>query len=276
MGEAASQHAAARREDPLSSVFRAVQWALDRMLSIGYGVVYDYIVARFQPYRDLHAEVVALVESSVPASTARRDVRVLDVACGPGAFTTVLAESGFDTVGIDAYDALVELAREKRRARHLANLSFRQADLARGNVFRDESFDRVVNIHSLYVQSDARRLLDEAFRVLKPGGQAVFVNFTRRVHLVDAFHDVRRREGWRAATTSLLWVLPNAVFEAMRKRTGPHYWGEVEFRAHLEQAGFQVRELRRTFFSGVSLLAWVDKESGPADAPVAGEGEEES
>jgi ubiquinone/menaquinone biosynthesis C-methylase UbiE len=274
VGDTARQHAAmGRREDPLSSVFRAVQWALDRMVSIGYGVMYDYIVARFQPYRDLHEEVVSLVEASVPAPAGRREVRVLDIACGPGAFTTVLAESGFDTVGIDAYDALVELAREKRRARHLANLSFRQADLARGDVFRDESFDRVVNIHSLYVQSDARRLLAEAFRVLKPGGQAVFVNFTRRVHLVDAFRDVQRREGWRAALTSLLWVLPNAAFEAMRKRTGPHYWGEDEFRAHLEEAGFRVRELRRTFFSGVSVLAWVEKESGPAEAPAAGEGE---
>ena len=261
------------REDPLSSVLRAVQWALDRVVSIGYGVVYDYIVARFQPYRDLHAEVVGLVEASVPPEIARRDLRVLDIACGPGAFTTVLAESGFDTVGIDAYDALVELAREKRRARHLANLSFRQADLARGNVFRDESFDRVVNIHSLYVQSDARRLLAEAFRVLKPGGQGVFVNFTRRVHLVDAFRDVRHREGWRAALTSLLWVLPNAVFESMRRRTGPHYWGESDFRAHLEEAGFRVRELRKTFFSGVSLLAWVEKEGVPVEEPAPVEGE---
>jgi ubiquinone/menaquinone biosynthesis C-methylase UbiE len=271
--DAARQHAVAGREDPLSSVFRAVQWALDRVVSIGYGVVYDYIVARFQPYRDLHAEVVRIIEASVPERAPRRDVRVLDVACGPGAFTTVLAESGFDTVGIDAYDALVELAREKRRARHLANLSFRQADLARGNVFRDESFDRVVNIHSLYVQSDARRLLAETFRVLKPGGQGVFVNFTRRVHLVEAFRDVRRRQGWGEAFTSLLWVLPNAVFESMRRRTGPHYWGEPELRAHLEEAGFRVREVRRTFFSGVSLLARVEKDGRPADAPAAVEGE---
>jgi ubiquinone/menaquinone biosynthesis C-methylase UbiE len=271
--EQARHNTAAGAGDPLMSVLRAVSWALDRMVSVGYGVVYDYIVARFQPYRDLHAEVVQLLESTVPADLGRRDVRVLDVACGPGAFTTVLAESGFDTVGIDAYDALVELAREKRRARHLSNLSFRHADLARGNVFRDESFDRVVNIHSLYVQADAQRLLSESFRVLKPGGQAVFVNFTRRVHLVEAFHDVRRRAGVRAAVSSLLWVLPNAAFEAMRRRTGPHYWEEAEFRARLEQAGFRVRELRRTFFSGVSLLSWVEKESGPAETPVAGEGE---
>jgi ubiquinone/menaquinone biosynthesis C-methylase UbiE len=271
--EQARQHAGwPGAGDPVMSLLRAIQWALDRMVSVGYGVVYDYIVARFQPYRDLHAEVVHLLEASVPADVSRRDVRVLDVACGPGAVTTVIAEAGFDTVGIDAYDALVELAREKRRARHLSNLSFRQADLARGNVFRDESFDRVVNIHSLYVQADAQRLLGEAFRVLKPGGQAVFVNFTQRVHLMEAFREVRQREGLRPALSSLLWVLPNAVFESMRRRTVPHYWDEAQFRSHLEAAGFRIRELRRTFFSGVSLLSWVEKEGGPAETPVAGEG----
>ncbi|HVR72578.1 MAG TPA: class I SAM-dependent methyltransferase [Vicinamibacteria bacterium] len=271
--EQARRHEAAGAGDPVNSLVRGVSWALDRMVSVGYGVVYDYIVARFAPYRDLHAEVVQLLESSVPADANRRDLRVLDVSCGPGSFTTVLAESGFDTVGIDAYDALVELAREKRRARHLSNLSFRHADLARGDVFRDESFDRVVNIHSLYVQADAQRLLAEAFRVLKPGGQAVFVNLTRRVHLVEAFREVRGRQGLKAAMSSLLWVLPNAIFESMRRRTGPHYWDEAEFRTRLEQAGFRVRELRRTFFSGVSLLSWVEKEGGPAETPVAGEGE---
>jgi ubiquinone/menaquinone biosynthesis C-methylase UbiE len=263
--EARRAVAVAGSGDPLNSVLRAMQWALDRMVSVGYGVVYDYIAARFQPYRDLHAEVVELLESSVPAEANRRELRVLDVACGPGHFTTVLAESGFDTVGVDAYDSLVELAREKRRARHLSNLSFRQADLTRGNVFRDESFDRVVNIHSLYVHADPQRLLAEAFRILKPGGQAVFVNFTRRVRLIGAFREVRRRQGLRPALSSLLWVLPNAVFESMRKRTGPHYWDRQEFRARLEQAGFEVCELRRTFLSDLSLLAWAAKPGRPND-----------
>jgi hypothetical protein len=92
------------------------------------------------------------------------------------------------------------------------------------------------------------------------------------VHLLDAFRDVRQRAGLRAAVSSLLWVLPNAVFEAMRRRTGPHYWDEAQFRTRLEEAGFQVREMRRTFFSGVSLLSWVEKEGGPVETPVAGEG----
>ena len=149
----------------LSSVIRGVQWGLDRMVSVGYGVVYDYIVERFRPYQELHDDVLRLVESGVPAGTSRREIRVLDVACGPGNFTLHVAGAGFETVGVDAYAGLVELAREKRRARHLGNLAFRHADLARGGVFPESTFDQVVNIHSLYVQPDPQRFLREVHKV---------------------------------------------------------------------------------------------------------------
>src|SRR6185295_668566 len=156
----------------------------------------------------------------------------------------------------------VELAREKRKAHHLSNLAFRHADLARGGTFPDASFDQVVNIHSPYVQPDPQRLLREVHRVLKPGGRAVFVNFTRRVWLRSTLREVNRRDGMGAAVRCLLWVLPNSIFEATRKRVRPQYWEEAEFTAQLKQAGFKVRELRRTFFERASLLAWVSKEDG--------------
>jgi hypothetical protein len=72
--------------------------------------------------------------------------------------------------------------------------------------------------------------------------------------------EVKRREGTGAALRCLLWVLPNSIFEATRKRVRPQYWGETEFAAQLESAGFRVLALRRTFFEGASLLAWVSKE----------------
>jgi len=65
----------------------ALRGWLDRMLSVGYGVVYDYVYPRFSHYQRLQAEVRDLVEAAVPARVERRDVRVLEVACGPGNFT---------------------------------------------------------------------------------------------------------------------------------------------------------------------------------------------
>lgn len=244
----------------MGSVLRGIQWGLDRMLSVGYGVVYDFIFERFPPYQTLLRDVLGLVEAAVPANANRRDIRVLDIGCGPGNFTFTLAQAGFSVTGIDPYDALVELAREKRRVQHLANLAFRHADLGKGDTFREGGFDQVVNIHSLYVHPAPLQLLREANRVLKPGGHAVFVNFTRRVWLWPALKEARTRDGLWAALRCLLWVLPNAVFEMTRKRIGPYYWQEEEFARHLREAGFTVLEMRRTFFGGASLLAWARKD----------------
>jgi|GEM_PF-1349642 len=249
----------AAAEDVMSAVVRAFQWGLDRMLSVGYGVVYDAIFDRFRPYQDLQSEVLELVRKSAP-DAPRRDVQVLDIGCGPGNFTFVLAEAGFSTIGLEPYGALVELAREKRRAKRLANLAFRQGDLAEGAGGRDASFDAVVSIHGIYVHPQPLSLLREARRVLKPGGHAIFVNPTRYVSHWSTFRDIKNRDGLQLALASLLWLVPNSVFELARKRIGPHYWDEHQFAANLKAAGFTVLETRRTFLNDASVLVWARRD----------------
>jgi ubiquinone/menaquinone biosynthesis C-methylase UbiE len=240
----------------VSPVFRRL---LDRMVSIGYGVVYDYIWESFPPYQSLQQEVFELVERAVREGTSRRDVRILELACGPGNLSVKLAEAGFSVVGVDRYGTLIDLAREKRQAKGLAHLSFQQADLASGSAFKDGQFDQLINIHSLYVHPDPDRKLKEAYRVLKAGGHAVFVNHSRRVEVGPTFRQLRAREGVGAAVRSLLWVMPNSVFEAARKQVGPTYWEEAEFTNHLRAAGFTVLETRRTFLNQASVLVWAKK-----------------
>jgi ubiquinone/menaquinone biosynthesis C-methylase UbiE len=243
----------------VGSLLGGVRWGLDRMLSVGYGLVYDYIYEQFRPYQQLQAEVLELVTAGVPATSLNRDVHVLDIGCGPGNFTFVLAEAGFNATGLESYAALVEVAREKRRAKRLANLTFRHGDLADGAGIREASFDELVSIHSLYVHPEPETLLKEAYRILKPGGHAIFVNHTRQVAQWSTFHEIKRRDGLRPALSSLLWLVPNSIFEAARRRIGPHYWDEAQFTSKLQAAGFTVLQARRTFINGASLLMWARK-----------------
>jgi SAM-dependent methyltransferase len=235
------------------------EWGLDRMVAVGYGVVYDYIFERFRPYQDLHQEVYRLIEASRPDGAERAETRILNVACGPGNFACALGAAGYSVVGLDRYLPLVELAREKQRAQGLGNVAFRHGDLAAGAALRKELFDYVVNIHSLYVHPDPTRLLHETWRVLKPGGHAILVNHTRHIGLGATFGGIRNREGLNAALGALVWLVPNAVFEFARKRTGPHYWGEDEFASRVVHAGFSLLDMRRTFLEQSSLLAWARK-----------------
>ena len=263
-----SRHPSAEARGPataevvMSSLHGGFQWGVDRMVSVGYGLVYDYIFEQFGPYQKLQAEVLALVESAAREAPDRRSVQVLDVDCGPGNLTFVIAEAGFSVVGLEPYGALVELAREKRRAKRLANLAFSQGDLLTAKTLRDNTFDQVVNVHSLYVHPDPQGLLRHVHRVLKPGGHAVFVNHTRRADVRRNFGETRQREGLGAALRCLaLWLLPHALFEASRRRIGPHYWDEKTFAVNLRAAGFTVRESRRTFLNGASVLVWARKDS---------------
>jgi ubiquinone/menaquinone biosynthesis C-methylase UbiE len=179
---------------------------------------------------------------------------VLELACGPGHLACALAEAGFSATGLDADAALVEAAKEKRRARHLSNVTFRHGDLAAGRTFRDRTFDQVVSIHALYVHPAPDRLLREAHRVLKPGGHAVFVNHTPRIGRWSTLRELARRDGFRAALHALLGMLPSSIFEAARRRIGPRHWDEDTFTGELRRAGFSVLEIRRTFRRGASLL----------------------
>jgi ubiquinone/menaquinone biosynthesis C-methylase UbiE len=245
----------------MGSLHGGLQWAVDRMLSIAYGLVYDYIFEQFGPYQQLRAEVLGVVEASATAaeSSDRRAYQVVDVDCGPGNLTFVMAEAGFSVLGLEPYGALVELAREKRRAKRLANLAFSQGDLSSAKL-RDASYDMVVNVHSLYAQASPQTMLAEAHRVLKPSGHALFVNHTRRVEVRATFRAMRAQLGTAAALRCLLlWLLPHRMFEAARRQIGPHYWNEVDFRRNLATAGFEVLETRRTFLNGASVLVWARK-----------------
>ena len=70
-----SAHArgSATAEVVMSSLHGGLQWGVDRMLSVGYGLLYDYIFEQFGPYQKLQAEVLQLVDAPLrmPRSGAR-------------------------------------------------------------------------------------------------------------------------------------------------------------------------------------------------------------
>jgi ubiquinone/menaquinone biosynthesis C-methylase UbiE len=95
--------------------------------------------------------------------------RVLEVGCGSGVLTRVLARwPGVDTVvGVDPAPALLHRARELAAA--VPNVTFQPAD-GRDLPFDDRSFDVVVFDSTLSHVPGPERALAEAFRVLRPGG----------------------------------------------------------------------------------------------------------
>jgi SAM-dependent methyltransferase len=105
------------------------------------------------------------------AALARVDLErgqlVLDIGCGVGAFLRIVADRGARPFGLDASEALVDLARKR----------VPDADLRVGEMealpYEDDSFDLVTGFNSFFFANDIGTALREAGRVAKPGAPVV-------------------------------------------------------------------------------------------------------
>lgn len=101
-----------------------------------------------------------------------RGKRALDIGCGEGRFSRLLAGLGAEVTGIDLTEPLIE------RARSLAvgGDSYVMGDAETLNGIADESFDLAVSYIVLVDLLDYRASIEAAYRVLKPGGRFIVCN----------------------------------------------------------------------------------------------------
>ncbi|MBI4463962.1 MAG: class I SAM-dependent methyltransferase [Acidobacteria bacterium] len=94
--------------------------------------------------------------------------KILDLACGPGTYSTPLAQRASWVVGLDLSESMLRCALQRRR-RRAANLVFLQGDANR-IPFVDGEFDLCFCAFSLAHFRHPRKVLEEMTRVLRPRG----------------------------------------------------------------------------------------------------------
>ncbi|MGB7437949.1 MAG: class I SAM-dependent methyltransferase [Candidatus Acidiferrum sp.] len=103
---------------------------------------------------------------------------VLEVAPGPGYFAIELAKLGqYQITGLDISKTFVEIARSNARNAGV-RVDFRQGN-ALAMPFADETFDFLVCSAAFKNFSEPKRALEEMYRVLRPGGQALIIDLNR-------------------------------------------------------------------------------------------------
>jgi ubiquinone/menaquinone biosynthesis C-methylase UbiE len=120
--------------------------------------------------------------------------RGLDVGCGPGQFTILIAERlpGAEIWGIDLAPTMIELARRHAAVSSAAaRLHFEVADVAQ-LPFPDGQFDAVLSSGSIKHWPDQLAALREIHRVLAPGGRA-FIGEMNRLAPPEAIAAQRAR-----------------------------------------------------------------------------------
>jgi len=118
-------------------------------------------------HRPLGEQAIELMELSASA-------QVLDVGCGSGWATRLMAEKARDgrVVGIDIADEMITVARET--SVQFSNVEFQVAS-AEALPFGDGEFTAAFSMESLYYYADVLGALKEIKRVLGPGGLFVTV-----------------------------------------------------------------------------------------------------
>ncbi len=110
--------------------------------------------------------------------------RALDLATGTGDIAFGLAARGTRVVGLDITLRMIELAQAKReRSPERFALAFLVGDML-ALPFPGASFDIVTTGYGLRNVPDLTGAIDEIFRVLAPGGQALSLDFNRPSHRV--------------------------------------------------------------------------------------------
>ena len=110
-----------------------------------------------------------------------RKLKILDVGCGAGFFSILLAKDGHQVTGIDLTPDMIKnsslLAEEEK-----VSCEFQVMD-AENPEFQDETFDVVISRNLTWTLPNVRRAYQEWIRVLKKGG--VLLNFDANYGLED-------------------------------------------------------------------------------------------
>ncbi len=101
--------------------------------------------------------------------------RALDLACGTGTLALLLADEGWDVVGLDASEAMLGQARAKAAALDTpGRASFLAGDMRAPPGLRPGSFDLVTCVYDslnyLLTEADLAACFAAAARALRPGG----------------------------------------------------------------------------------------------------------
>lgn len=169
----------------------------------------------------------AWVLDEVQRRFGQRPVRVLDIGCGAGFLTNPLAVAGHDVTGVDASTEALDVA-----ARHDSTGKVRYATGdATALTLPDAAFDVVCAMDLLEHVTEPERVVEEATRVLRPGGLFFFHTFDRTWL------------SWLIVIKGVEWFVRNTPrdMHVLHLFVRPD-----ELRGWIERRGLTVREIRGT------------------------------
>ena len=178
-------------------------------------------------YDDKHSFVFKYGEDVVQLLAPQQGERILDLGCGTGYLTHLIAQAGARVVGIDNSASMIHRAQAA-----YPDLDFRV--MAATDFTFDTPFDAVFSNAVLHWVLDKESAVDHIAQALKPGGRLVLEMGGKGnvEEIVVATRKVLTRHGYYSNAATQLWYFPSlSEYTTLLERKG----FRVRFAAHFDR-----------------------------------------
>ena len=174
--------------------------------------------------------------------------RLIDLGCGTGRLLVPSAKRGFDCLGVDLSEAMLEVVSEKAKREQLT-IPLLKANLVELDAIISASFDYAACLFSTLGMirglENRRKFLAHVVRILRPGGLFVLHVHNRRFRFGRGLGKKGKEKGDR--------TMPQAYGGA---ELTLHHFSFGEIREELRRAGFTVRNCQAVSTSGELRQPW--------------------
>lgn len=153
---------------------------------------FDELAELFHEYgEDTRGIYAPWIQERVPGGR-----RAIDLGCGYGRFTGILADRYEDVLAIDVASRELQIARTRNSR---SNVSYEHRKLTEVTMNRDGQFDLVMAVNVLHHAGPPQEVLPHVKDLVAPGGHALLIDIvdtaphgarsTREWHVAEAFRD---------------------------------------------------------------------------------------
>jgi ArsR family transcriptional regulator len=134
---------------------------------------------------------------------------IADLGAGEGDFSLLLAERATNVIAVDSSARMLEVGRALARRHGVKNIEFRLGDMEELPI-KDRAVDLVFFSQSLHHTLHPERAIDEAWRILAPGGRIVILDLLK--HRFEQAREIYADEWLGFSEAKLETMLEKAGF----------------------------------------------------------------